>query len=156
MLEIKHGSWEKSIDLEFKAGKEATHAFDKTFPGLMWVRLYSAQASQTVAYRLRFTFEPIDLAGNIPAEAFDVVLLGERQVMFSDYVGPGDSVDYYKFQVNRSDTISVRLLDLAADANVELLTEEQVKLAESVNPRNNHEEIDYPNAKPGTYFVRVY
>src|SRR5262249_39762260 len=79
-----------------------------------------------------------------------------RQVTFEDYVGQGDMVDYFKFRTDRTDTISVRLLDLTGDANVELLTENQTKLAASVHPGTLHEEIDYPNAKPRPHFVRVY
>lgn len=156
MVEIKHGTWERTTDLVVKAGASETRVFSKILPGTMWVKFYSAKGSETVDYRTRLTFEPVDIAGNIPGEAHDIGVLSNRQITFEDYVGHGDMVDYFKFRIERSDNISIRLLELTGDANVELLAEDQTKLAASVNPRTIHEEIDYPNPKLGTYFVRVY
>jgi hypothetical protein len=156
IVEVRHGGWEQPAELAVKAGAAATREFPKVLPGIMWVRFYSPRRAETVDYRMRLRFEPVDIAGNVAAQAHDIGLLTSRQITFEDYVGYGDMVDYFKFRIDRSDNISIRLLELTGDADIELLTENQTKLAASVNPRIAHEEIDYPNAKPGTYFVRVY
>jgi hypothetical protein len=155
IVEIKHGTWEKATEWLVKAGASETRDFPRSLPGTMWVKFYSAKGAEAADYQARLRFEPVDVAGNIPAQAHDVGLL-QRQVTFEDYVGHGDMVDYFKLRLERADAISIRLLELSGDANVELLAEDQTRLAASVNPRTQHEEIDYPNAKPGTYFVRVF
>jgi formylglycine-generating enzyme required for sulfatase activity len=156
IVEIRHGAWDQPVELSVKAGTTATREFPKLLPGIMWARFYSPRRAETVDYRMRLRFEPVDIAGNVPSQAHDIGVLTSEQVTIEDYVGYGDMVDYFKFRIERPGNISIRLLELTGDADVELLSENQTKLAASVNPRTAHEEIDYPNAKPGTYFIRVY
>ena len=156
MVELKHGTWESSRTVEVKAGAKSAPIFDKLLPGPMSLKFFPAKGGETVTYQAKLVWEVVDIAGNRVADAHDLGVLTRRQISLTDYVGAGDSVDFYKFRIERKDSISIRLLDLTGDANVELLAEDQKKLAESVNPRTANEEIDFPNAAPGTYYIRVY
>jgi hypothetical protein len=156
LVEIKHATWENSRTIEVKAGATRTQTLDNLLPGPMWIKFFPAKGGETVSYQGKLSWEAVDIAGNRTSDAHDLGVLTSRQVSLTDYVGTGDSVDFYKFRIERADSISIRLLDLTGDANVELLSENQTKLAESINPRTTNEEIDYPNAAPGTYYIRVY
>jgi hypothetical protein len=156
LVEIKHGTWERSRTVEVKAGATSTQTFEKLLPGPMWIKFFPAKGGETVGYQAKLMWDVVDIAGNRTADARDLGVLTSRQIDLADYVGAGDTVDFFKFRVERADAISIRLLDLTGDANVELLAEDQTKLAESINSRTTNEEIDYPNAVPGTYYIRVY
>ena len=155
VLEAKHALWETWRTLSVKDGRAAAQAFQGLRPGPMWVKLYTSNPSATAAWRARMSFEAIDCCGAVAEAAKDLGPLS-GQLNLVDYVGAGDPADFFKFTIARADTISLRLLELTGDANVELLDARKNIVAKSLNPDNQPEQIELKNAPPGEYYVRVF
>src|SRR5262249_5236931 len=95
-----------------------------------------------------------DSAGNTLATARDIGVLSGTQT-FQDFVQPADKNDYYKFTLEASASFSLRLDNLGADADVQLLSSTGSVIASSTNGGTTPEPISRTLAA-GTYFVRVF
>ncbi|MEO5583965.1 MAG: M12 family metallo-peptidase, partial [Flavobacteriales bacterium] len=65
-------------------------------------------------------------------------------------------LDYYKFTLAVTSTISMNLSGLAGDYDLKLLDAGGAQLAISQNGGTTNEQISYPSAAPGTYYAYVY
>ncbi|MFM6397428.1 MAG: PPC domain-containing protein, partial [Planktothrix sp.] len=65
---------------------------------------------------------PPDLAGNTREDAKDISALSIEQI-FNDFVGNVDVDDYYKFTLDKNADFQLKLDQLTANADVELLDE---------------------------------
>ena len=97
---------------------------------------------------------PDDNAGNSTASARDLGLL-QGGLEAVDWIGLSDADDYYRFQVEAPVQLVLRLEDLVADADVELLTDGGQILADSIAAGTEPERIETA-LNPGTYYIRVY
>ncbi len=96
----------------------------------------------------------MDAGGNTLATATDLgPLQGSRVV--SDYVGPADRDDYFRFSVGGQAPVDVRLDQLSADADLTLLNASGGMIRSSAYGGNSPEAISV-TLPPGTYYVRVY
>ncbi len=96
----------------------------------------------------------MDAGGNTLATATDLgPLQGSRVV--SDYVGPADRDDYFRFNVSGQAPVDVRLDQLSADADLTLLNASGGMIRSSAYGGNSPEAISI-TLPPGTYYVRVY
>lgn len=100
------------------------------------------------------TVNPPDFAGNTMASARSVTLGGTHTV-FTDYVGPTDANDYFKFTVTGPTKFDLALTGLSADADVYLVDSKGVAVVHSDNFGIAAEGIDVANLAAGTYFVHV-
>ena len=97
---------------------------------------------------------PDDNAGNSTASARDLGLL-QGDIEAADWIGLSDPDDYYRFTVDAPIRLVLRLDDMVADADVELLTDGGQFLADSIAAGTEPEQID-TTLDPGTYYVHVY
>lgn len=154
-LEYRHAAEENSKTITASGGRTVALPVERILPGQVYLRTFPARGGE-VRYALKVGFEVKDRAGNTAREAADLGKIDGQNVELTDYVGPGDKFDVYKFTTGRVDTISARLLDLTADVNMELLGADEQVLKTSTNPRTLAELIDHANAAAGTYYLRVY
>ncbi len=124
-------------------------------PGTYYVVVYSNGA---LDYTL--TLET-DFAGNTLASAANLGALSGRQ-SFQDAVSTIDGQDLYRFSVDTEGDFTLRLDNLTADANVQLVqdpnsngvVEDSEILQASANPGTTADGIAR-RLTPGTYFVRI-
>jgi serine protease len=118
---------------------------------------YNSGASFT-NYTLTLT---ADSAGQTYSTARNIgVLNGSRS--FSDYVGDGDPIDYYRFRLNEANTVRLDLTGLSADADLYLVQDRNGNgiydaaddIDSSTRSGTASDSIQY-NLAAGTYFVRV-
>ncbi|MGK7943238.1 MAG: PPC domain-containing protein [Microcystaceae cyanobacterium] len=74
---------------------------------------------------------------------------------YQDWVGSGDTNDYYRFNVNGRTDFSLDLTGLSSDADVRLLDSSGNDIRSSTNSGSRSESINRDLAT-GTYYVRVY
>ena len=103
---------------------------------------------------LSATPPPPDLAGNTLATARVVTLDGTTS-SYTDYVGPTDTNDYYKFTTTGTTSFALSLTGLTADADVYLLNSTGGEVAHSYNSGTAPEAISVSNLAAGTYYVQV-
>jgi trimeric autotransporter adhesin len=103
-------------------------------------------------YNLQASFQT-DNAGNTLAAARSV-LVGATPTVMNDAIGNGDSNDYYRFSVSSPGQLNLSLAGLSADADVELLNADGVRLTDSTAGGSNSESI-IAQLTAGTYYVRV-
>jgi hypothetical protein len=97
---------------------------------------------------------PADLAGNTLAAA-RVVTLGSATSSYTDYVGPADTIDYYKFITTGPTNLALSLTGLTGDADVYLLNSNGTEVAHSYNFGTAPEAISINNLATGAYYVQV-
>lgn len=100
---------------------------------------------------------------NTLATARNVVGVDNGRVNLSDFVGVGDSDDYYKFTLNSNSDLTLRLDGLRGDADLHLIQDNNRNgifewdelIGESINYDSIPENINLLGLNPGTYYVRV-
>ena len=105
---------------------------------------------------------PPDRAGNTLATALDLGLLGD-DVRLSDFVGTGDTDDFYRFTLDTESNFGAYLIGLAADADVDLiqdtngngLVEDNEVLDFSEAGGTEPEYLNVGRLETGTYYARV-
>jgi len=137
-------------------GRPGRMSLKNLLPGTIYVRFYSSSGTKEVQYSAKATFTANDAPGNLAKEAQDLGRLTSNGVTINQWVGRTDKVDYYKFRLDSKDTISLRVFDLSGDANVELRDASDKLLTDSKFGGRANEKIEYANAAPGDYYVRVY
>jgi len=95
-----------------------------------------------------------DSAGNTPSTARQI-LVNRNGNTWRDWVGSSDNNDYYRFTLNNKSNLNLRLDGLSADANVEILNNNNNVIYTSTKSGSNNEEISR-TLEAGTYSVRVY
>jgi len=95
-----------------------------------------------------------DNAGNTPNQASQITLARNGNT-WRDWVGSSDNNDYYRFTLNNKSNLNLRLDGLSADANVEILNNNNNVIYSSTKTGSNNEEISR-TLDAGTYSVRVY
>jgi murein DD-endopeptidase MepM/ murein hydrolase activator NlpD len=125
--------------------------------GTYYVRVHAYNNAATT-YSLGLTAAPVgappDLAGNTLAAA-RAAMLGSATTTFTDFVGPADTKDFYKFTTTGATSFALSLTGLTADADVYLLNASGVDLAHSLNVSTTSEYINVANLAAGTYYVEV-
>ena len=97
---------------------------------------------------------PPDLAGNTRADA-RLVTLNATLSGFTDYVGPADTNDYYRFTTAGTADFVLNMTNMTADADVYLLRADGTEVARSWNAGAANETITINGLATGTYFVAV-
>ncbi|MBD2213133.1 pre-peptidase C-terminal domain-containing protein [Nostoc linckia FACHB-104] len=97
---------------------------------------------------------PFDNAGNTLNTALGLNLNSSTQ-SFNDWVGVGDTNDYYGFNLSSRSAFNMCLHSLSADANLELLNSSGGLIARSANPNSISESIN-SILDAGSYYIRVY
>lgn len=101
--------------------------------------------------------------GNTISTARNVVGVQNGNISLTDFVGVGDSDDFYRFGINTKSNFSLRLDGLSADADVWLIQDKNsngvVEDGEFISSSNNSgttpDVINKFNLAPGTYYVQV-
>ncbi|MEP6516818.1 S8 family serine peptidase [Microcoleus vaginatus] len=95
--------------------------------------------------------------------ARNVVGVQNGSISLTEFVGTGDSDDFYRFDINTKSNFSLRLDGLAADADVDLIqdinrngvVDSGESIGYSYNAGTTPDVINLSNLAPGTYYVRV-
>ncbi|KAF0163260.1 MAG: subtilisin [Rhodocyclaceae bacterium] len=137
----------------------ASEAISRTVEaGTYYVRVLPSGTANT-AYTLSLaasTAAPADLAGNTTVDARNIGALGTVRQTFTDYVGPEDSHDYYRFTTATNSNFGLTLSGLTADADVELIgSDGSTVLAYSAAGGTLNESISYNNLAAGSYYINV-
>jgi trimeric autotransporter adhesin len=127
-------------------------------PGLYYVdvllpELGSANYTLTITPSIQGTPVP-DNAGNTLATARNIGQLNGTQ-SFSDFVGPQDLNDYYKFTIGWSTDVNIALSGLTANADVQLLNSGGSAIASSTHTGTASDTIT-KTIGAGTYYARVF
>ncbi|MEG4584152.1 S8 family serine peptidase [Microcoleus sp. MOSTC5] len=101
--------------------------------------------------------------GNSLSTARNLVGVENGSISLTDFVGVGDSDDFYRFDINTKSNFSLRLDGLSADADVWLIQDKNsngvVENGEFISSSNNSgttpDVINKFNLAPGTYYVQV-
>ncbi|MEP6489258.1 S8 family serine peptidase [Microcoleus vaginatus GB2-A3] len=101
--------------------------------------------------------------GNSISTARNIVGVENGSISLSDFVGTGDSNDFYRFDINTKSNFNLRLDGLRADADVNLIQDRNrngiVDSGEYVDYSQESgitpDVINVPNLAPGTYYVQV-
>ncbi|BAY34078.1 hypothetical protein NIES2107_59830 [Nostoc carneum NIES-2107] len=99
-------------------------------------------------------FMPLDNAGNTLSAALAINLNSNTQ-SFSDWIGIGDTNDYYGLNLIGRSSFNVCLNSLSADVNLELLNSSGGLIARSDNTGSFAESIN-SILDGGSYYIRVY
>jgi len=141
----------------------------------------SARAAAGTNYGIVFATAPVDNAGDKPAAARSVGVLGSTTRTFTDFVGDGsidttargdpvlgadDVDDYYRFTLGTSGPYNfvARLsgldgnadIELSRDDNLDQKVDEDEILAVSAGTGTFNDSIARALDTPGTYYLRVY
>ncbi|MEM9540783.1 MAG: CARDB domain-containing protein [Cyanobacteria bacterium P01_E01_bin.42] len=112
-----------------------------------------------IAYKSIQIAAPPDYAGNSLSEARDIgILKSQHTYSYDDWVGNSDANDYYKFTLTDHAALTIKLTDLSADANLQLLNSNGSVIKRSVNGGIQNDSISLVNSgiPAGTYYIRVY
>src|SRR4028118_696772 len=101
--------------------------------------------------------------GNSLSTARNIVGVENGSVNLTDFVGTGDSHDFYRFDINTKSNFNLRLDGLRADADVKLIQDRNrngvVDFGETIDYSLEigtvPDVINVSNLAPGTYYVRV-
>ncbi|MEG4008785.1 pre-peptidase C-terminal domain-containing protein, partial [Microcoleus sp. Pol11C1] len=96
--------------------------------------------------------------------ARNVVGVQNGNISLTEFVGPGDINDFYRFDINTNSNFSLRLDGLTADADVDLIQDRNrngvvdsgESIGYSLESGTAPDAINLSNLAPGTYYVQVY
>lgn len=102
--------------------------------------------------------------GNSLSTASNIVGVENGSINLTDFVGLGDSSDFYRFDINTKSNFNLRLDGLSADADVKLIQDRNrngvVDFGETIDYSLESgivpDVINVSNLAPGTYYVQVY
>ncbi|NGZ28620.1 MAG: hypothetical protein G8345_17225, partial [Magnetococcales bacterium] len=113
-----------------------------------------ARVTNNTSYQLNLVTHA-DLGGDDTTHAAEIGLLAATRKSCQEWIGTGDSGDYYRFIVAASGQLLLELSGLTADANLQLLDGSGLAtLAASSLTGASRERIDQSLAA-GTYYARV-
>ena len=101
--------------------------------------------------------------GNSLLTARNVVGVQNGSIRLTDFVGTGDSNDFYRFEIDTKSNFSLRLDGLTRDADVKLIQDRNSNgvvnfgevISSSLNQGTTPDVIDVSKLAPGTYYVQV-
>ena len=102
-------------------------------------------------------------SGNSLSTARNVVGVENGSINLTDFVGLGDSSDFYRFDIKTKSNFNLRLDGLRADADVKLIQDRNRNgvvdsgelVRSSINVGTTPDVINVANLNPGTYYVQV-
>lgn len=116
------------------------------------------QFSGNTSYNLNLSASPVDFAGNSTATARNIGPVGV-QSFFQDAVTSSDPNDFYSFSINPNSSFSIRLDNLAANADLRLLNASGTVIRSSLNTGTTADTINLSaaevRANGSQYFVQV-
>jgi hypothetical protein len=144
------------IQASTNSGTAAESITRQVNAGTYFIRVFPASGTNT-NYSLNLSATnvlPPDYAGNTIRTARNITL-GASTSTFRDWVGNGDSNDYYRFTLSNTSNFSLSLNGLSADADVQLLNSSGNFIQDSANTGTSAESISR-RLNAGTYFIRVF
>ncbi len=122
--------------------------------GTYYIRVHPSYSNDNTNYNLSVAATPVIDAGNTFEDARDITI-GNNPSTFTDWVGPTDPNDYYRFTLAEDSDFNLSLTELADRADVELLDSSGAIL---VNPDNYTTDDVNINVEllAGTYYIRVH
>lgn len=123
--------------------------------GDYYIRVYQFDGNTNYQLTVSTNATPSqDGAGNTLDTARNIGTLDNSQ-SFTDFVGTGDTNDYYRFSLDQNSNFRLELTDLSADADVQLLNSSGQVIDRSFGSGTSSELINRVLAA-GTYYARVY
>ena len=122
-------------------------------PGTYYIRVNPSYSHDSTAYTLSVSASSVVEAGNSFNEARNILLTGDA-ITFRDWVGVTDTDDYYRFTLDRSNHVRLRLTEPIDRIVMELLDSSGAVVANWDNFVSSKKDI-YKKLQRGTYFIRV-
>ncbi|NOZ29076.1 MAG: hypothetical protein GXP39_13635 [Chloroflexi bacterium] len=94
--------------------------------------------------------------GYEPNDDFDTASRIAAGTPIPSYICTSDDLDYFAFNVSEGQQISVRLYDMAYNADLELYDPTRALIGQSYNAGTAEEEIVLAADQPGTYYALVF
>lgn len=159
---------EEVVDISANPGKEPDYIFIPDLEAGTYI-IEVAQFSGEVQYDLTIapknSSNPRDTRPDDLNEIFgtDGIILTEEPVMFSDFLGKRDRMDWYKFTILQDGELDITLTGMSDDADLSLIadvngngqTDAGERILISANNSNNDESIRTGALPAGDYFVSV-
>lgn len=117
---------------------------------------YNGAYSTSTAYAMKPTFTGGSSSGDLyePNNSTTQAYAISSGVSYSSYIYSSSDVDYYKFTVPSSKSISISLTTLPKDYDLYLYNSSGTQVARSINGSTTSESITY-SASAGTYYIKV-
>ncbi len=144
------GTTGTQVAISENAGSSNESITKKLVAGTYAIRVLKGGSTSNTSYRLGIN---PDFAGNATTSA-RAITLGTTAKSFGDFVGAADKLDFYKFTLTASKTVTLLMTKLKADADIFLLNKSGKVIASSENDGVTNESI-IKKLAAGTYFIKV-
>jgi len=120
--------------------------------------------SDRTTYNLKVAASPLEypvpvIAGNTWETAYNMTNISSTPTTYSEFVGnkygiPEELEDYYKLQIDKDSSLSLKLTGMSANANLFLYNSDKGLVESSETLKTAGEQI-LSNLTPGTYYIKV-
>ncbi|MEM7445216.1 MAG: pre-peptidase C-terminal domain-containing protein [Pseudomonadota bacterium] len=132
-------------------------------PGVYYIRVYPFSGASDYEIMIDVAIEPTegsvappDSAGNTPESSADLGVLGTTPVTLTDWLGPDDVADYYRFELAEPADVVITLTPESGDVDLELLSaDDESYLGGSIRPETESENVEL-SLPAGAYVIRAY
>ncbi|MFM6208902.1 MAG: pre-peptidase C-terminal domain-containing protein [Planktothrix sp.] len=146
-----------------KLGNKSESISENLLPGDYYVWVNKSDSDRTT-YNLKVAASPLEypvpvIAGNTWETAYNMTNISSTPTTYSEFVGnkygiPEELEDYYKLQIDKDSSLSLKLTEMSANANLFLYNSDQ-SLVESSETLKTADEKILRNLTPGTYYIKV-
>ncbi|MCP9296423.1 MAG: PPC domain-containing protein [Planktothrix agardhii LY1] len=146
-----------------KLGNKSESISENLLPGDYYVRVNKSDSDRTT-YNLQVSASPLEypipvIAGNTWETAYNMTNISSTPTTYSEFIGnkygiPEELEDYYKLQIDKDSSLSLKLTGMSANANLFLYNSDK-GLVESSQTLKTADEKILSNLTPGTYYIEV-
>ena len=146
-----------------KLGNKSESIAENLLPGDYYVRVNKSDSDRTT-YNLKVAASPLEypvpvIAGNTWETAYNMTNISSTPTTYSEFVGnkygiPEELEDYYKLQIDKDSSLSLKLTGMSANANLFLYNSDKGLVESSETLKTAGEQI-LSNLTPGTYYIKV-
>jgi hypothetical protein len=148
---------------EVTPGNKPESISENLLPGDYYVRVNKFDSDPTT-YNLQVSASPLEypvpvIAGNTWETAYNMTNISSTPTTYSEFIGnkygiPEELEDYYKLQIDKDSSLSLKLTGMSANANLFLYNSDK-GLVESSQTLKTADEKILSNLTPGTYYIEV-
>ncbi|MCF3569017.1 PPC domain-containing protein [Planktothrix agardhii 1806] len=145
------------------SGNKSESISENLLPGDYYVRVNKSDSDRT-AYNLKVSASPLEypvpvIAGNTWETAYNMTNISSTPTTYSEFIGnkygiPEELQDYYKLQIDKDSSLSLKLTGMSANANLFLYNSDKGLVESSETLKTAGEQI-LSNLTPGTYYIKV-
>ncbi|NGZ28693.1 MAG: hypothetical protein G8345_17595, partial [Magnetococcales bacterium] len=152
-LSLYNGTGSILLAASSLSGDQAETIRQQLTPGSYQARV-TGVGSQAAYYDLALS-QQAENAGNSFSSAADVGFASDAGATWHDWVGSGNSADFYRFSLATTSTLTVLLQDMDGDANLSLYQGGAASLIASSQRSGSQDEMIRQNLSAGSYTLQV-